>query len=133
MSDSADPDLYEFPADHVGRKSYVSVQGHSRSIPKYKTYRGADGRNHVLPDFGGDWSGLGEGSAYILPDKQPYLSPLDGSYITSRSSHREHMNRHGVIEAGDMPLGIFKGHNRDQHRPVSGRDIADAIQQLGGH
>lgn len=124
-------DLYEFPAGWVGRKSYVSVRGHVRSIPKYKTYLGNDSRNHLLPEYGGDEI-TGDGSAYILPDKAPYQSPLDGSYITSRSTHREHMIRHGVIEAGDMPMPTAQK-NRDVHKPVSGRDIANAIRELGGH
>jgi len=126
-------DLYEFDREFIGRKCYVSVRGHSKSIPKYKTYKGCDGYNYLLPEFGGDWGGLGGGSAYLMPDKQPYLSPLDGSYVTSRSTHREHMRKHGVIEAGDMVPGSMNGANRDVHRPVSGRDIVDSIRQLGGH
>src|SRR6187399_132583 len=94
-------DLYEFPADYIGRKRYVSVRGHVRSVPAFKTYKGTDSRNHVLPEFGGDGTGFGSVGPFILPDKQPYVSPLDGSYVTSRSQHREHMTRHGVIEAGD--------------------------------
>jgi hypothetical protein len=122
-------DLYEFSPDYIGRKVYVSVRGHSRSIPRYKTYRGADGYNHIHPDFGGSWDGLGQISAYILPDKQPYKSPLDGSYVTSRSTHREHMRKHGVIEAGDMVPGSMT-RDRDVHPPVSGRDIAEAIRHI---
>lgn len=125
-------DLYEFPSDHVGRRTYVSVRGHLRSVPKYKTYRGSDGYNHLLPAYGGEDEYYGDTSAYIMPDKSPYLSPLDGSYVTSRSQHREHMRRHNVVEAGDLPPPTGQK-NRDAHGPVTGRDIADAIRQLGGH
>jgi hypothetical protein len=128
----SDNDLYEFPSDHVGRRSYVSVRGHTRSIPKYKTYLGSDSRNHVLPEYGGSDDYMHQVSAYLLPDKGAYVSPLDGSYITSRSTHVEHMRRHGVIEAGDMPMPTQQK-NRDVHRPVSGRDIAESIKRLGGH
>lgn len=124
-------DLYEYPEDYVGRKSYVSVRGHTKSIPKFKTYRGSDGYNHLLPEYGGS-EYYGDTSAYIMPDKSPYVSPMDGSYITSRSHHREHMRKHNVIEAGDMPMPTHQ-RNRDSHGPVTGRDIADAIRQLGGH
>jgi hypothetical protein len=123
--------LYEFPDDYVGRKTYVSVRGHVRSIPRYKTYLGSDSRNHLLPEYGGDEI-VDNGSAYLLPDKSPYVSPLDGSYVTSRSTHREHMRRHGVIEAGDMPMPTRQT-NRDVHSPVSGYDIAHSIKELGGH
>ena len=126
-------DLYDFPSDHIGRKSYVTVRGHSRSIPKFKTYKGTDGYNYVRPEYGGSWDGLGNQSTYVMPDKQPYLSPLDGTYVTSRSVHREHMRKHGVEEAGDMPIGRMVRENRDVHAPVSGRDIVEAIRQLGGH
>lgn len=123
-------DLYEFPSDHIGRRTYVSVVGHVRSVPKFKTYLGADSRNHILPEYGGEPYD-GPSSAYLMPDKAPYLSPLDGSYITSRSTHQEHMRRHNVIEAGDMPMPTGQK-NRDTSR-VSGRDIANSIRELGGH
>lgn len=125
-------DLYDFPADHVGRKSYVSVRGHSRSIPKYKTYRGTDGRNHLLPEYGGSWDGLGNGSTFIMPDKAGYVSPLDGKYVEGRVAHRDHMKRHGVLEAGDMKIGEFSGR---ENSPISGsikHDIRRAFHELGG-
>lgn len=122
-------ELYEFPSDWVGRKTYVSVRGHSRSIPKYKTYRGSDGYNYLHPDHGGDWSGYGNSAATYIPDKAGYLSPLDGKYVEGRSAHRDHMTRHGVIEAGDMRIGEFAGRDR---APMggAGADIVRAMQEL---
>lgn len=100
----ATDDLYEFPSEYVGRKTYVSVLGHSRSVPKYKTYRGSDQRNHLLPEFGGDWSGLGGTAPTLIPDKGAYMSPMDRTVVEGRAAHREHMKMHGVLEAGDMPM-----------------------------
>ena len=37
----------------------------------------------------------------ILKDIQPYVSQIDGSLITSRSRHREHLREHGCIEVGN--------------------------------
>ncbi len=37
----------------------------------------------------------------IAPDIQPYKSMVDGSLITSRSHHREHLRQHGCIEVGN--------------------------------
>jgi len=37
----------------------------------------------------------------FMPDIQPYMSMVDGSMIASRSHHREHLKRHGVIEVGN--------------------------------
>lgn len=123
-------DLYDFPADHVGRKSYVTVRGHSKSVPKYKTYLGTDRRYYLLPAHGGDWSGAAhDGGAFLLPDKLGYVSPMDGTEITSRSTHREHMIRHGVVEAGDMKLGQYSGADRAP-RDAVGPDIQRAIAEL---
>jgi hypothetical protein len=122
-------ELYEYPSDHVGTRHYVSVRGYARSIPRYKTYRGTDGYNHLLPQYGGDSMDCASGGPFILPDKAEYVSPMDGSLITSRSHHREHMRKHDVIECGDS-INITKP---PELKPVTGRDIADAIRQLGGH
>jgi len=125
-------DLFEYPADFVGTRRYVSVRGYSRSIPRYKTFRGSDGYNYVLPEFGGTEKPCIAGSSYLMPDKQPYVSPMDGSYITSRSTHREHMKKHNVIEAGDMPVGSIR---RERATPIGevARDVVNSIRQLGGH
>lgn len=119
----ADFDLYEFPADHVGRKTYVSVRGHSRSIPKCYTYRGTDGRNYIHPDFGGDWSGYPESAAYVIGDIGEYVSVVDGSVISSRSQHRDHLRAHELVEVGNerMPTP------RPEIRTTSSRETAQAL------
>lgn len=38
---------------------------------------------------------------YVMGDIQPYRSQIDGSMITSRSHHREHLRKHGCIEVGN--------------------------------
>lgn len=121
--------LYEYPEDYIGRKTYVTVRGHSRSVPKYKTYLGTDSRYHLHPDFGGDFSGYGNDTPYIMPDKLAYVSPIDGSSVTSRSHHREHMKRHNVLEAGDVKMGHMSNKDRAP-MPRAGYDIKRAIEQL---
>lgn len=37
----------------------------------------------------------------VMPDIQPYQSMVDGSMITSRSQHREHLKAHGCVELGN--------------------------------
>ena len=37
----------------------------------------------------------------VMPDIQPYQSMADGSMITSRSQHREHLRAHNCIEIGN--------------------------------
>jgi hypothetical protein len=126
-----DADLYDYPSEHVGRRHYVTVRGHTRSIPSYKTYKGSDGHYHLHPDFGGSGDFADNGSFYYLPDKQSYVSPLDGSTITSRSQHREHMIRHGVIEAGDMPVGHMNGAKRGPDLTPAGYSVADVLRKEG--
>lgn len=122
-------DLFEYPPDHVGTRQYVSVRGYSRSIPRYKTYTGFDGYRKLKPEFGGEPEEGGT-SAYYMPDKAPYVSPMDGSLISSRSTHREHMRLHGVEEAGDArPVRRPSGTWSD----AKGSDIVNAIRKLGGN
>jgi hypothetical protein len=40
-------------------------------------------------------------SALIMRDIQPYRSMIDGSVISSRSRHREHLSAHGCVEVGN--------------------------------
>jgi hypothetical protein len=100
-------DLDEFPAGYVGRKTYVLVQG--RFVASCYTYVGYDGRRYLYTDE----SGLAKSSdtitaPYIMKDIGSYQSPLDGSMITSRSAHREHLKTHDVIEVGNEPIGKMK-------------------------
>ena len=37
----------------------------------------------------------------IMKDIQPYISQADGSLITSRSRHREHLRAHNCFEIGN--------------------------------
>lgn len=43
-------------------------------------------------------------SAIVMPDIQPYRSMVDGSIISSRSRHREHLRAHGVVEVGNEKM-----------------------------
>ena len=38
---------------------------------------------------------------HIMPDIKPYKSMIDGSEITSRSRHREHLRAHNCFEVGN--------------------------------
>lgn len=37
----------------------------------------------------------------IMNDINPYVSMIDGSVISSRSKHRDHLRQHGCIEVGN--------------------------------
>ncbi len=38
---------------------------------------------------------------YVMGDIQPYRSTVTGEMVTSRSAHRNHLRRHGLIEVGN--------------------------------
>ncbi len=38
---------------------------------------------------------------HVIPDIKPYRSMVDGSMITSRSQHREHLRMHNCVEVGN--------------------------------
>ena len=40
----------------------------------------------------------------VQGDIKPYFSMVDGTLITSRSKHREHLARHGCVEVGNEKL-----------------------------
>lgn len=68
-------------------------------------------------------------SPYVFGDKGSYVSPMDRSTVEGRTAHREHMKKHGVVEAGDMKLGETSGIDR---APMGGvrQDINRAMQEL---
>lgn len=48
-----------------------------------------------------DWKPEPQSEYHIMGDIKPYQSMIDGSVITSRSRHREHLRAHGCIEVGN--------------------------------
>lgn len=40
----------------------------------------------------------------VMKDIDPYVSQIDGSLITSRSQHRDHLKAHGCIEVGNEKM-----------------------------
>jgi len=65
----------------------------------------------------------------IIPDIEPYRSQIDGSVITSRTKHRNHLKDHGCIEVGNE-----KQTNKVPVQPKGLRDeIGKAVYtHLGG-
>jgi len=109
------------------RTSYVQING--------KLYE-KTGDNRVViageswVQVGNSWqpesSVGGRGAPMIMGDIQEYRSTIDGSLITSRSRHREHLRAHGCIEMGnERPRAPVK-----DFRPKNLR--AELISRLGG-
>lgn len=57
---------------------------------------------------------------HVIPDIEPYLSPIDGKVVSGRRQHRDHMRAHDVIEVGNEKPTKFKP------KPITG--MADDIR-----
>lgn len=52
-----------------------------------------------------DWHGPSVSkTAYVMPDIQGYKSMATGEWIGSRSEHRDHLKRHGLVEIGNEKI-----------------------------
>ena len=58
----------------------------------------------------------------VMPDIQPYKSMIDGSMITSRSVHRDHLRQHGCIEVGNEKM-------ETKYQPISSESRRDVMRQ----
>ena len=50
----------------------------------------------------------GRSGPMVMPDIKAYRSMIDGSEITSRSKHREHLRAHGYEEIGNDTGALLK-------------------------
>lgn len=76
--------------------------------------------------FFSDNSTVAKRGISVIRDIDPYNSPIDRTLIRSRSEHRDHMKRHGVVE-----LGTEKIHAPIRaQRPRAGHDIKKAIEMV---
>jgi len=64
-------------------------------------------------------------SPQIMLDIQPYTSMVDGSMITSRSKHREHLRQHNCIEIGNEKMHTTPPPPKDTRREMLHRRLAD--------
>ena len=65
-----------------------------------------------------------------------FQSPIDGSFIDSKSKQREHMAKHGVVLYDDIAPDIERNRRRIQAQATADlkQDIAESIHKLeAGH
>jgi hypothetical protein len=60
-------------------------------------------RYKELPDHCGQMVERVITAPYVTPDLAPFRSPVNGEVINSRSDRREHMKRHNLVDANDLP------------------------------
>ena len=61
----------------------------------------------------------------VMPDIQPYKSMIDGSMITSRSVHRDHLRQHNCIEIGNEKMETKLPPPKDTRREVMQAQLAN--------
>jgi len=64
-------------------------------------------------------------SPLIMGDIQPYQSMVDGSMITSRSHHREHLRQHNCIEIGNEKMESKPTQAKDNRKTVLREQLAN--------
>jgi hypothetical protein len=69
----------------------------------------------------------------VMGDIKPYKSMVDGSMIESRSSHREHLRKHQLVEIGNETEAMMKSARREPKYDREGlrRQIAEVMNSKG--
>lgn len=64
-----------------------------------------------------------------MSDIDGYVSPIDGKWVGSRSEHRDHMRRHGVMELGNEKPTLGK---RETEIPKAAirQTIKDTVERM---
>jgi len=78
-------------------------------MSKYRAIYDAKGllaeyNDDVLAWVREDFGKTNKAKHQIILDIEPYQSMVDGSMITSRSKHREHLRRHNCFEVGNEKM-----------------------------
>lgn len=62
----------------------------------------------------------------VIPDIEPYRSVIDGSVISGRRQHRDHLRAHGCIEVGNEKLRA-----KDHHQlPPVKEDVIRSFEMI---
>lgn len=101
----------------VERGSYVWRDG--KFIPK-RTAAPLGGHNIKRSDLP---------APMIMSDIQEYRSIIDGSVISSRSTHRDHLRQHGCEEVGNEQLPMNAPHSAPAKGEIA-REIRESIQKV---
>lgn len=69
---------------------------------------------------------------FDTPPWAAYVSPIDGSTITSRREQNEHMARHGVVLLDDIKPDIERNRKRIQQEAAQERkkDVIESIKKV---
>lgn len=92
-----------------------------------KRFRWSDDQKRLVPIE--EWHDSSPDVGYtVIKDIEPYQSMIDGSLITSRSKHRQHLKDHGCVEVGN-DSSLYKPKKPLQSPPGLTDSIRKAVEQ----
>ena len=94
------------------RKSWIQVDG--KLIPK--------------EDFTGN--NVRGPSMHVMPDLKPFVSPIDGSVISSRPHLKAHNKKHGVTNQSDYSPQFLEKRAKERHLKATGQDAASKADRI---
>jgi hypothetical protein len=94
------------------RKSWIQVDG--KFIPKEEYH----GNNVRGPNM------------HVMPDIEPFVSPIDGSVISSRPHLKAHNKKHGVTNTADYSPQFLEKRAKERHLKATGQDAASKADRI---
>lgn len=67
---------------------------------------------------------------FIIPDIEPFISPVDGKIIKTRSQLREHNREHGVTNQRDYSESFFEKKHNEHHKNMRGGSASDKAERI---
>ena len=99
------------------KKSWIQIDG--KLIPKSEYYGDNSRRQRTGPD--------------VLPDIEPFVSPVDGKVINSRSQLRIHNKQHDVTNMADFSPEYVEKRTKERLARLHGQtreDKQDRMERL---
>lgn len=74
-------------------------------------------------------SNTGPSGPFLMPDIQPFVSPLDFTVVSSRSALREHERKHGVRQCGELKSATDFSNEQRKAEAFNQRAFDNAFRQ----
>lgn len=88
--------------------------------------------DHVENGIGPHGEGMRTSHLRLPNDQYDYISAIDGSHISSKRAHRDHLKRHGVIELGNEKPPMKPLTPRIPRESIH-RELKDQVERMKSH
>ncbi len=90
------------------------------------------GKKEAVTSFKRFGKGSGErvSGIHIIPDIEPFVSPISGDIITTRSQLRQHNKDNGVTNSEDYSDKYFKDKQAEMGEKLNGATSADKADRI---